>query len=188
MAATYPVQPEQLTNEWLTAALTDAGALTPGRSVTDFSVTNVGDGLGLLGLVMRADITYDVASPVPGPDSIVIKFATPVEARNDRASARPRATILFTFISLPFLVPSLERPSWPPRFVFGCRARRSLSSTSLIPAPARLSHGPAPVRHTRRTGRQLGCRTALGPWNRWRHCEMDGRPGWTRGRRSTSER
>ncbi len=80
MATTYPVQPEQLTNEWLTAALTNAGALIPGRSVTDFSVTNVGDGLGLLGLVVRADIAYDVASPAPGPDSIVIKFATPVEA------------------------------------------------------------------------------------------------------------
>lgn len=80
MATTYPAQPEQLTNQWLTNALTDAGALTPGRSVTDFSVTNVGAGIGLLGLVVRANLTYDEGDPAPGPDSIVIKFATPVEA------------------------------------------------------------------------------------------------------------
>jgi Ecdysteroid kinase-like family len=80
MATTYPAQPDQLTNEWLTTALTDAGALTPGRSVTDFSVTNVGEGIGLLGLVVRANLTYDGDAPLPGPDSIVIKFATPVEA------------------------------------------------------------------------------------------------------------
>jgi Ecdysteroid kinase-like family len=80
MATTYPAQPEQLTNEWLTTALTDAGALIPGRSVTDFSVTNVGAGIGLLGLVMRAHLTYDGDTPSPGPDSIVIKFATPVAA------------------------------------------------------------------------------------------------------------
>ena len=80
MTTTYPAQPEELTNEWLTTALTNAGALTPGRSVTDFSVTNVGAGIGLLGLVVRADLTYDDGDSQPGPDSIVIKFATPVEA------------------------------------------------------------------------------------------------------------
>ena len=80
MTKSYPVQPEELTNEWLTTALTECGALTPGRSVTDFSVTNVGAGIGLLGLVVRVSIDYDGDGPAPGPDSIVVKFATPVEA------------------------------------------------------------------------------------------------------------
>lgn len=80
MSTTYPVQPEQLTNEWLTTALSDAGALAAGRSVTGFSVTNVGAGIGLLGLVVRVSLEYDGDSPAPGPDSVVIKFATPVEA------------------------------------------------------------------------------------------------------------
>ena len=80
MTKSYPVQPEELTNEWLTTALTEAGALTPGRSVTNFEVTNVGAGIGLLGLVVRVSIGYDGDGPAPGPESIVVKFATPVEA------------------------------------------------------------------------------------------------------------
>ena len=80
MTKSYPVQPEELTNEWLTTTLTEAGALTPGRSVTDFSVTNVGAGIGLLGLVVRVSLSYDGDAPAPGPESIVVKFATPVEA------------------------------------------------------------------------------------------------------------
>lgn len=80
MTKSYPVQPEELTNEWLTTALTEAGALTPGRSVTNFEVTNVGAGIGLLGLVVRVSIGYDGDAPAPGPESIVVKFATPVEA------------------------------------------------------------------------------------------------------------
>ena len=64
----------------MTTALTDAGALSGGSSVTDFSVKNVGDGIGLLGLVVRVSLDYGGAEPAPGPDSIVIKFATPVEA------------------------------------------------------------------------------------------------------------
>ena len=80
MTTTFPVQPEELTNEWLTTALTNAGVLSAGRSVTDFSVTNVGAGVGLLGLVVRANLVYDGPGPAPGPESIVIKFATPIEA------------------------------------------------------------------------------------------------------------
>ncbi len=80
MTESFPAQPEELTNEWLTTALTDAGALTPGRQVTGFSVTNVGAGIGLLGLVVRVSLEYDGDPPAPGPESIVVKFATPVEA------------------------------------------------------------------------------------------------------------
>ncbi len=80
MTTTFPVQPEQLTNEWLTTALTNAGVLDAGRSVTEFTITNVGAGIGLLGLVVRVHLVYDGSGSAPGPESIVIKFATPVDA------------------------------------------------------------------------------------------------------------
>jgi hypothetical protein len=79
MTITFPVQPEQLTSDWLTSALTNAGALSKDRRVTDFSVTNVGAGIGLLGLVVRVHLVYDGGTPAAGPESIVVKFATPVE-------------------------------------------------------------------------------------------------------------
>jgi hypothetical protein len=74
------VQPEQLTAQWLTTALADSGALSPGRKVTDFSVADVGAIAGLLGIVMRVHLSYDSDGPLPGPESIVVKFATSVEA------------------------------------------------------------------------------------------------------------
>ena len=48
--------------------------------MTDFSVTNVGAGIGLLGLVVRVSLSYDGDMPAPGPESIAVTFATPVEA------------------------------------------------------------------------------------------------------------
>jgi hypothetical protein len=74
----FPVQPEEMTSGWLTEALRAAGVLAGGRSVTDFTVTPIGDGVGLLGLVVRIELTYDAERA--GPASVVVKFAHPVEA------------------------------------------------------------------------------------------------------------
>ncbi len=76
----FPVQPDEVTSEWLTAALQRAGALSGDRSVTGFAVSPIGDGLGLLGLVVRMELTYDEGPGEPGPSSVVVKFAHPVEA------------------------------------------------------------------------------------------------------------
>ena len=75
MARDYPTHPDELTKEWLTGALRDAG-LIERASVTGFSTTPVGEGIGMLGVIARVTPTYDVAEP-KAPTSIVAKFPTP---------------------------------------------------------------------------------------------------------------
>ena len=53
----YPTHPE-LTTEWLTATLEAAGVLH-GAQVTGFSTSPVGEGIGMLGILVRVAITYD---------------------------------------------------------------------------------------------------------------------------------
>jgi aminoglycoside/choline kinase family phosphotransferase len=77
MSTTFPAQPEQLTDAWLTATLRASGAIGPSSTVTSCTITPVGAGIGLLGLVMRLHLTY---ADGPGPASLVVKFAHPVEA------------------------------------------------------------------------------------------------------------
>lgn len=76
----FPVHPDQLTPQWLTMALREGGAIGDGLEVTGFTTATIGEGISLLGLVQRVSLTYsDGDSPV-GPDSVVIKFAHPLEA------------------------------------------------------------------------------------------------------------
>ena len=77
---TFPTQPDQLTAEWFTAMFRDAGVLGADRSVTSFESASVGEGLSLLGVVHRTELTYSEGDGAAGPDTVVIKFATPVEA------------------------------------------------------------------------------------------------------------
>jgi len=74
------VQPHEVTNEWLTDRLRAAGELGEDRSVTDITVTPIGDGIGLLGMVVRMELDYDEGAGVAGPTSVVVKFAHPVAA------------------------------------------------------------------------------------------------------------
>jgi len=76
----FPAQPEQLTDEWLTATLRASGALGADRSVAGHRITPVGAGTGLLGMVMRIHLTYEGGSPGAEPATLVVKFAHPVEA------------------------------------------------------------------------------------------------------------
>jgi len=76
----FPTQPEHLSATWLTEMFHDAGVLGTGRAVSDYTVTLIGEGVGLLGLVVRIDLSYAPGGGEPGPDSIVVKFAHPVAA------------------------------------------------------------------------------------------------------------
>jgi len=51
--STFPVLPEQLTNEWFTSMLRDAKKLGGDNTVTGFDVSYIGDRVGLLGMVIR---------------------------------------------------------------------------------------------------------------------------------------
>ena len=74
----FPIHPDQITVEWLTSMLRGSGALESDRSVNGFSSVTIGEGISLLGLVQRVELTYDGQTEAPA--SVVIKFASPVEA------------------------------------------------------------------------------------------------------------
>ena len=54
----FPASVDGLTADWLTDALTAAGALDGGR-VTGFSSEPIGQGIGLLGLLHRITPIYE---------------------------------------------------------------------------------------------------------------------------------
>ena len=55
----FPVQPDELTATWLTENLRQAGVLAPDNAVRDFTAKPIGEGIGLLGLVVRAELEYE---------------------------------------------------------------------------------------------------------------------------------
>jgi hypothetical protein len=75
--ASFPIQPEQLSAAWFTEVLRASGGLAATNSVESFEVSYIGDGVGLLGMVIRVKLTYGRAEGA-GPASVVIKFAHPV--------------------------------------------------------------------------------------------------------------
>ncbi len=81
----YPTHPSELTNEWLTERLRSAGAIGD-ASVTGFSTTPVGEGIGMLGILVRVALEYD-QQVADAPASLVAKFATPVLANRAVAMA-----------------------------------------------------------------------------------------------------
>ena len=75
----FPVHPDQLSAAWLTEKLREAGILGPGNAVREFAAKSIGEGVGLLGLVVRVELAYDTDVDA-GPPTVVIKFAHPVPA------------------------------------------------------------------------------------------------------------
>jgi len=75
--AAFPIQPEQLSSEWFTKTLHESGKLASTNEVSGFDVGFIGDGVGLLGMVLRVSLKYAHAEGA-GPASVVIKFAHPV--------------------------------------------------------------------------------------------------------------
>ena len=80
----YPTHPSELTAEWLTERLRENGVRT--ARVTGFSTTPVGEGIGMLGILVRVQLEYDREEP-GAPKSLVAKFATPVEGNRSVAMA-----------------------------------------------------------------------------------------------------
>ena len=81
----YPTSPSELTAEWLTDRLRSAGAIDRAR-VTGFSTTPVGEGIGMLGILVRVALEYD-RQDAGAPASLVAKFATSVESNRAVAMA-----------------------------------------------------------------------------------------------------
>jgi hypothetical protein len=74
----FPAHPDEITAQWLTKMLRDAGDLDDGGEVVGFETAVIGEGISLLGLVVRVALDYSGAG-AGAPDTVVIKFATPVE-------------------------------------------------------------------------------------------------------------
>jgi len=70
-----PAAPEELTAGWLTATLRTAGALAPGSAVTGFTTSPIGEGMGLLGVLVRLRLDYAPAAP-DAPGTLIAKFST----------------------------------------------------------------------------------------------------------------
>lgn len=70
-----PRAPAEVTREWLTAALREAGVLPGGAAVIGIASTPIGEGVGLMGSLARLALTY--SSPCPhAPNSLIAKFST----------------------------------------------------------------------------------------------------------------
>ena len=74
----FPKQPHEVTPEWLTTCLRRAGQIGPTHTISSFTSTPIGEGIGMLGVIARLGLAYEREQ---GPlDSVVAKFATPNEA------------------------------------------------------------------------------------------------------------
>ncbi len=60
----FPHQPEQLTADWLSETL--------GAAVSDFSIEQIGVGVGLLGRLYRVTLAGDASTP----STVIAKFPT----------------------------------------------------------------------------------------------------------------
>jgi hypothetical protein len=81
----FPTAPEDLTAEWLTGALRDAGAIEDAR-VRSLRVERVGEGVGFVGQVARITPSYDCAEP-DAPPSVIGKFPAALPAAREFAAA-----------------------------------------------------------------------------------------------------
>eukprot|EP00850_Spirogloea_muscicola_P017197 SM000145S00814 [mRNA] locus=s145:253582:256381:+ [translate_table: standard] len=74
----FPTRPEEVTDEWLTEVLRQAGTLGPSSAVRATASQRIGSGVGLLSLLHRLTLAYDGSPPPAGaPATLVAKFAHP---------------------------------------------------------------------------------------------------------------
>ncbi len=78
--ATFPTITDELSAKWLTEMLRGSGDLGEGRHVASYRADTIGEGVSLLGLVQRISLAYSDGDGPAGPESVVIKFAHPLEA------------------------------------------------------------------------------------------------------------
>lgn len=80
----FPLNPEELTPEWLTDALRADGCLKNAR-VVSLEWERIGEGVGFLGQLARITPTYDVVE-ADAPRTLIGKFPTPVESARQMAA------------------------------------------------------------------------------------------------------
>eukprot|EP00850_Spirogloea_muscicola_P018317 SM000166S02498 [mRNA] locus=s166:284486:286911:- [translate_table: standard] len=74
----FPTRPQEVTDEWLTEVLRQAGTLSPSSAVRATASQRIGSGVGLLSLLHRLTLAYKGAPPPAGaPATLVAKFAHP---------------------------------------------------------------------------------------------------------------
>jgi aminoglycoside phosphotransferase (APT) family kinase protein len=78
VALAYPITPSELTPTWLTERLRAAGVITS-ASVTAHALSPLGEGVGMMALLSRVNLTYDAAE-AGAPATVVAKFAAQNEA------------------------------------------------------------------------------------------------------------
>lgn len=75
VTAPFPFQPEDVTPEWLTSVLQDAGVLAADDDVVAaVRFDSLSAGVGMMGTVSRLHLDY--AAPGPGPSSLILKSAS----------------------------------------------------------------------------------------------------------------
>ena len=79
MPAAFPTQPSEITERWMTTQLRAAGVLDDDARVTNVSLTPIGVGVGMMGVLSRVGLTYDKPAP-KAPVTVVAKFSTPNDA------------------------------------------------------------------------------------------------------------
>ncbi|HXG01841.1 MAG TPA: hypothetical protein VNO23_00300, partial [Candidatus Binatia bacterium] len=79
-ALEVPAGPEQVTPEWLTAALRTRDQQHPAVAALDWEP--VSDGLGFAGRVVRLKLRYEHGAPEPGR-SMIGKFAAPLASARE---------------------------------------------------------------------------------------------------------
>ena len=70
-----PARPRELSAEWLSACLRDAGVLVASERVVDFELERIGVGRGFAGQIARVRLRYEPAR-VDAPATLIAKFAT----------------------------------------------------------------------------------------------------------------
>jgi len=70
-----PKAPSELTPAWITETLRAAGTLGSGAAVTGFTASPIGEGVGLLGSLVRLGLDYASAA-ADAPRTLVAKFST----------------------------------------------------------------------------------------------------------------
>lgn len=71
-ALTIPAGPQELTAEWMTAALRSSGVITD-ATVTAIKATTIGEGSGFIGQLAQVSLMYDRQEP-GAPSSLIAKF------------------------------------------------------------------------------------------------------------------
>ena len=74
----YPLRPDELTSEWLEAALKSSGSLPAAGGIASVERRPIGVGVGMLGLIEVVTPTY-TGDTGNAPKSVVVKYPTEVE-------------------------------------------------------------------------------------------------------------